>query len=197
MTTAPASSDGRLLHRDEAGQDRFGEMVATFDRAVDQAADHLRGRRGFDRVFMTASTLGDFSVLWHIINIVRGLVFRRRPDQVVALGVAIGIESLLVNQGLKRWFRRDRPTWTGGESTPVRRPSTSAFPSGHATAAVFSAVVLSHWDRRLALWWWTLAAIVAMSRVHVRIHHPSDVAGGAVVGFVLGRLALGVLRRLD
>jgi undecaprenyl-diphosphatase len=197
MTTAPLSNDAPVLNLSTTGQDRFGEIVATFDRTVEHAADHLRGRRGVDRVFMAASTLGDFSVLWHIINIVRGLVFRRRPDHVVALGVAIGIESLLVNQGLKRWFRRDRPTWTGGESTPVRRPSTSAFPSGHATAAVFSAVMLSQWDRRLAVLWWTLAAIVAMSRVHVRIHHPSDVAGGAVIGFVLGHIARRVLRRLD
>jgi undecaprenyl-diphosphatase len=31
-----------------------------------------------------------------------------------------------------------------------------------------------------------LAALVAASRVHVRIHHPSDVVGGAVIGASLG-----------
>lgn len=196
--TQTAAGNGRETEPEStAGQDRFGAAVAAFDRTLEEAADRLRGRPGFDRVFTAASRAGDFSVLWHSINIVRGLVLRRRPDQVVALAVAIGLESLLVNQGIKRWFGRERPTISGGASTPVRRPSTSAFPSGHATAAVFSAMILSRWDRRLALVWWTLAAIVAASRVHVRIHHPSDVAGGAIVGWVLGRLALMVLRRLD
>lgn len=196
--THPAGGDGLGIRpQSSSGQDRLGSTVAAFDRAVEQAADVLRGRPGLDRMFTAASTAGDFSLLWHSINIVRGLVLRRRPDQVVALAVAIGLESLVVNQGIKRWFRRERPTIAGGASTPVRRPSTSAFPSGHATAAVFSAMILSRWDRRLALIWWTLAAVVAVSRVHVRIHHPSDVVGGAVVGWGLGRLAILLLRRLD
>jgi membrane-associated phospholipid phosphatase len=34
--------------------------------------------------------------------------------------------------------------------------------------------------------WYSTAAIVAISRAYVRIHHPSDVIGGAAVGALLG-----------
>ncbi|MEZ5218677.1 MAG: phosphatase PAP2 family protein [Ilumatobacteraceae bacterium] len=55
----------------------------------------------------------------------------------------LGVESLLVNQGLKRLFRRDRPTTTGDDRYRVRQPSTSSFPSGHASAAFFAARLLT------------------------------------------------------
>jgi undecaprenyl-diphosphatase len=38
----------------------------------------------------------------------------------------------------------------------------------------------------LAPVYWTAATIVAASRVHVKIHHPSDVAGGMVIGLAMG-----------
>ena len=37
--------------------------------------------------------------------------------------------------------------------------------------------------------WAALAAVVAVSRIHVRIHHASDVIGGVAVGLALGLAA--------
>src|SRR5690606_33594024 len=120
----------------------------------------------------------------------------RRRRQVPVLAALIGVESLLVNQGIKRLFRRVRPTEAGDERYAVRRPSTSSFPSGHASAAGFAATVLTSWDgRRSAPLWWSMAAIVATSRAYVRIHHPSDVIAGVAVGRALGLAARRAARR--
>ena len=103
------------------------------------------------------------------------------------LALALGAESLIVNQGLKRLFRRPRPTVEGDPRYPVRRPLTSSFPSGHASAAAFTAVLLTTWDgKRSAPLWWTLAGAVAVSRAYVRIHHASDVVAGMATGAALG-----------
>lgn len=177
------------------GTDRFGPTVARFDARVDELLEYARDIAPVDALMRAASDLGDFSLIWHVCNLGRGLAVQR-PDQVVALAAALGVESLVVNQGLKRLFRRERPTVAGDARTPVRRPSTSAFPSGHASAAAFNAVILSGWDRSRAPLWWTLATVVGVSRAHVRIHHASDVVGGAVVGVALGLVARRVLRRL-
>ena len=113
------------------------------------------------------------------------------------LAIVLGVESLVVNQGLKRIFRRPRPTAEGDPRFPVRRPMTSAFPSGHASAAAFAATVLTAWDGpRSAPRWWTAAFAVAISRAYVRIHHPSDVVAGMAVGGVLGLGTVALLRRL-
>lgn len=178
------------------GRHALGEPVARFDRWADLQLERLRGHRVADVVFTTATKLGDFSLIWHLVNVTRGLTSTRRADEVPVLAVALGVESLVVNQGLKRLFGRPRPTLEGDPRFPVRRPMTSSFPSGHASAAAFSAVLLSAWDgRRAAPLWWGLASVVGLSRAYVRIHHASDVVAGMAVGTVLGVAAKRALRR--
>ncbi len=168
------------------GQGHLGPQVDAFDQWVDDALELLRGNPIADRVFATASHVGDFSLIWHGIAITRAIV-KGRPDQVVVLAVMLGAESLLVNQGVKRLFRRERPTTTGDDRLQVRRPTTSSFPSGHASSAAFAAMVLSGWDGpKVGMLWWKVAAIVGISRAYVRIHHGSDVVAGAIVGTLLG-----------
>lgn len=178
------------------GQSQFGPLVDRFDERVDALLEQLRGHPAADRLFTTASHVGDFSLVWHLIGIIRGGVLRR-PDQTLVLAALLGVESLLVNQGVKRRFRRERPTETGDDRLRVRRPRTSSFPSGHASSAAFAAMVLSGWDGpRLGALWWKVAAIVGVSRAYVRIHHGSDVVAGAVLGALLGAAARRVARRL-
>ena len=161
--------------------------VASFDLAVDRAFDHLRGRKAADRVFYGASELGDFGLVWVLLGTVKGL--RKGDDLATALKMtaAMGAESVLVNGVIKSFFRRTRPPWEVDRPLRVRRPLTSSFPSGHATSAVSAAMMLSEDDE-----WWPLyvglAAVVATSRIYVKIHHASDVAAGLALGVVLGMI---------
>jgi undecaprenyl-diphosphatase len=177
------------------GQGHLGPYVDAFDTWVDDALELLRGNPIADRVFTTASHIGDFSLIWHGIGVVRA-VAKGRPDQIVVLAVMLGAESLIVNQGVKRLFRRERPTTTGDDRLQVRKPTTSSFPSGHASSAAFAAMILSGWDGpKLGMLWWKVAAIVGISRAYVRIHHGSDVVAGAVVGTLLGLVGRRIARR--
>jgi membrane-associated phospholipid phosphatase len=177
------------------GRQRFGPAVATFDRRVDDLLEPVRAHRGLRLIFNVASEAGDFSMIWHVVSLTRGIV-QRRPRQVVVLAIALGVESLIVNQGIKRIFRRERPTAEGDPRYHVRRPMTSSFPSGHASAGAFSATVLTGWDGpRTAPLWYGLGGMVGVSRAVVRIHHASDVVGGMVVGTAMGMVARRVLRR--
>ena len=188
-------SDPAAVAAQVPGQSQFGPQVDDFDERADALLEQLRGHPLADRLFQTASHVGDFSLIWHALGMARG-VARRRPDQVVVLAALLGVESLVVNQGVKRLFRRERPTQTGDDRVPVRQPSTSAFPSGHASSAAFAASILASWDgRRSAPLWFAVAAVVGTSRAYVRIHHASDVVGGALVGLLLAALARPLTRR--
>lgn len=178
------------------GQSQFGPQIDAFDDRVDALLEQLRGHRLADRIFTTASHAGDFSLIWHGLGIARGIA-KGRPDQVVVLAAMLGAESLIVNQGVKRLFRRERPTVTGDDRLQVRRPTTSSFPSGHASSAAFAAMVLSGWDGpKVGMIWWQIAAIVGLSRAYVRIHHGSDVVAGALVGALMGVAGRRIARRL-
>ena len=160
-----------------------------FDDAFDDGLERVRGHPAADHVFRGASALGDFSVIWLLAGAGYGLTSARRADRALRMAMLLGAESLVVNQGIKRLFRRTRPTESGDERYPVRRPSTSSFPSGHASSAFFAASLLSERDRALAPLWFSLAAVVATSRAYVRIHHGSDVVAGAAVGLALATMA--------
>lgn len=159
--------------------------IRRFDTAVERAFDALRGKPAPDRVFYTASELGNHSLIWHLLATAQGL--RRNGDLAgtVRLVTIMGLESAIVNGPVKSMFRRQRPVHDGPRPFRLRQPRTSSFPSGHASAAAVFAVVASE-DDVLAPLYAVLAAVVATSRVHVKIHHPSDVVGGAVVGTALG-----------
>lgn len=175
----------------------FLRSLEGFDARVDERLETLRDSPVAARVFTTASHLGDFSLIWHIVAAARGVTSDRRADQALALSALLGAESLIVNQGIKKLFRRQRPTESGDERFDVRTPSTSSFPSGHASSAFFAATLLTYLDgRRSAPMWFGLAGVVASSRAFVRIHHASDVIGGAAVGLGLGLLARPLVRRL-
>jgi undecaprenyl-diphosphatase len=168
---------------------RVSRQVGRFDRTVDQAFDrHLRGRPGADRLFYGASALGDFSLIWHLVGVARALRSPADERAGVRLAVALGVESVVVNWGVKSLFRRARPQ-RHQHSRALRTPRTSSFPSGHASSGFLAASLLAARSRRPAtrLAWYGVAAVVASSRVHVRIHHASDVVGGAVLGLAAGR----------
>jgi membrane-associated phospholipid phosphatase len=171
--------------------------VAAFDDWVDQRLERWRGNPAADAVFVNASHLGDFSVIWHLIGAARGITSDARADQAFALSAVLAAESVVVNQGIKRLFRRVRPTVTGDPRFVIRRPSTTSFPSGHASSAFTAATLLTAWGgRRTGPAWFGVAAVVALSRVYVRIHHASDIVGGAVAGLAFGAAARRLLRRL-
>lgn len=174
----------------------MSEAILKFDAAADGWLESLRGNPLLDRVMTAATTAGEFSLVWHVCSLARGAA-RGRPDQIVALGVGIAAESLIVNQGLKRLFRRQRPTESGDDRFTIRTPLTSSFPSGHASAAAFAATTLIRWDgKRWAPLWGGLATTIALSRPYVRIHHASDVVGGVAVGLAMAAAARPVFRRL-
>ena len=157
--------------------------MSSLDEAVDAAFEPLRGRPGADRAAAVVSNLADYGLIWVALAGVKAL--RRGPDRrraVVALAAA-GFSSLVVSRVVKAAVERQRPD--DHLDAGVRTPSSSSFPSGHTLAAFCTAFVLADSDAQ------TVANVgfataVAASRVHLRAHHATDVAGGAVIGSVLG-----------
>ena len=165
--------------------------VDRFDRVVDDWWGRtFRGHPSLDRLFYVASELADFSVLWQLVGLAQGLRDDERDEEAaVRLGVVLMAESALVNQGIKRLFRRRRPEPDEPRPHHLRAPTTSSFPSGHASAAFTAAGLLAQRDPRLRPVIYAAAAVVATSRVHVKVHHPSDVVAGAALGIAFARLA--------
>lgn len=169
--------------------DNLPSTVDRFDDAVDAAWGRVfRGHPAADRLFYLASELGDFSVLWLIIAAGQGLRSDEDADASIRFSLLLLGESILVNQGMKRLVKRPRPEVVEARPLHVRRPMTSSFPSGHASSAMAAAHLLGKRNPRFRSLYYALAAIVATSRIHVQVHHASDVVAGAAIGMAYARL---------
>jgi membrane-associated phospholipid phosphatase len=104
------------------------------------------------------------------------------------LFVAVAFSNL-VTEVLKYCIGRGRP-FVGGEGNVFHfshfagNPAYYSFPSGHATTAFALALAVSAvWPQtRVAMAIYAL--IIAVSRLVLLAHHPSDVVAGAMVGIV-------------
>ena len=165
------------------------------DEFVDEAWEALRGNPVIDRVFYGASEAANFSRIWHAIGLAQAIALRD-PKRALRASAALGLEAALVNGPIKSLFERERPD-VDERPLKLRQPKTSSFPSGHASAAVVAASFLTPgmpWILRQAIR--LLAVVVATSRIHVQIHHATDVAAGAATGWVLARAIKPLLHRL-
>ncbi len=174
---------------------RVPNTFEPIDRAVDEAWDKIRGNAFADRIFYGASEAANFSTIWHALSIAQGIVLRD-PKRAVATSAALGIESALVNGPIKSLFERERPM-VDVRPMKLRQPKTSSFPSGHASAAVVAASFLTPGlspAGKFAIR--TFATIVSTSRIHVQIHHATDVAAGAAAGWALVQVIRPLLNRV-
>jgi membrane-associated phospholipid phosphatase len=136
------------------------------------------------RGVMQLGTLGAVVALGLVMAWLTG---KRLPPVavIVAALVALGIANRM-----KLVVERDRPA-----GVRIREVQDSfGYPSSHAAVAVAAAVVLTALVPRR--WRWVpgaLALVVALARMHVGVHFPLDLVGGALVGGAVGLLTLAVL----
>lgn len=105
---------------------------------------------------------------------------------VVVFAVVVSDLVLLI---LKSGYVRPRPSHIlNGVILPLGVDNESSFPSGHtARAFAVSSLVSLRMGRKYAFLV-ILAIGVALSRIIIGVHFPSDVVGGALLGILLGLL---------
>jgi len=140
---------------------------------------------------LLASALGAAGFIWWITALI-SMVFPNKRAAAWRLLIAVAFTWTVNEFMLKPFVDRARPFEVDTAITIIdARPTTAAFPSGHAAMAVAGAVAGSRMIPWSAWAWWPLALIVAVSRVYIGVHWPSDVVAGALIGlgttwFVLG-----------
>ena len=156
-------------------------------------------RSGFlTPVMKGLSLLGDKGMIWILLTLALLFVRRTRPlGARCALSMVIGL--IVTNLLIKNAVARTRPyELIEGLECLVGAQKDFSFPSGHATNSLACAWVLF---RRAPRKWGVaalvLAILIALSRLYVGIHYPTDVLAGAVIGIGSACLALWLAPKLE
>lgn len=147
--------------------------------------NHLRNPI-LDPIMQFITSLGDGGILWIIVTAVLLIIPKTRKTGILCL-ISLGFTVLVNNIILKNLVNRTRPY----EAIPdliliTKNPGDASFPSGH-TAASFSVavVMLMTMKKRYGIPAIVLASLIALSRLYVGVHYPSDVLGGFVVATLI------------
>lgn len=137
---------------------------------------------------LIASAIGAKSAVWIVLGSITWAVAPAKGMKVWRLLLALGLVGLVVDVVTKPVIGRVRPFVDHVEYREIGvRPDTPSFPSGHAATAAAGALAFARIWPAAAIPAWTLAAVIAVSRVGLGVHFPSDVLAGFLLGALIAR----------
>lgn len=109
-----------------------------------------------------------------------------KEDKGFMLFLSVIVTGAIV-YGLKLLFKRKRPYLVVEGIKKFIEAGGYSFPSGHASLAFILATVLSGFYKKGKNLYF-LAALIALSRIVLGVHYPTDVLAGSLLGIFIGKI---------
>ena len=167
------------------------ENIYSTDSALTDAIVALMPRNAItDSLFLFLSLSGLTVFIWLILLIFMILWEEKRHKEfIIYFLLAFITTSFLVNILIKNIVKRDRP-YVVKRLAVTACPQDFSFPSGHAAGAFTGAVVFACFDKKRRYLYFTIATLIAFSRIYLHCHYLSDVVFGALIGYGVGKTFL-------
>ncbi len=123
-----------------------------------------------------------FLILWHF-------EFKYTKQFITYFLASYIIVGFLVNIVIKNIIQRERP-YIANQIETLYCPANYSFPSGHSAGAFAGAVIFSYYDKKRKWLYYSLAALIALSRIYLHCHYVIDVFIGAFIGYLLSKMLL-------
>ena len=174
-------------------------------RSLRSAADPALpiGPAWVESVLIDVTALGSPVVLGLIVLIITGYLLLETRYVTAVIVLVSSISGEILNEALKVFFERPRPSVVPHLRTVV----TASFPSGHAMESAIIYLTLGALLMRVVEGRITkvycmamamfLTLIVGVSRVFLGVHYPSDVLGGWMLGFFWAAVTFLVTQRFE
>lgn len=164
-----------------------------FDSNVCVAVNHTSQYRMVRDCFRLVSRLGD-GIFWYGLMLAI-LVLENSRGVLPVLHMALtGVCGTLLYKWLKAKTLRPRPYQVRQEINMAAMPLDKfSFPSGHTLHAVLFSVIVLNYYPQLSVILLPFTLMVALSRVVLGLHYPSDVIAGSFIGAAVACLTFVVL----
>ena len=150
-----------------------------------------------NEVVKVFTSLGNYGLIWILFTLAL-LIYSDTRKVGMMCAVALIIDLILCNGILKNVIARTRPYDAFENIRCIISPQPDySFPSGH-TASSFAAVVpaiVNKNTRRIGVVALIIAILMAVSRIYVCVHYPSDVVGGLIIGMLCGAVSCKIFKK--
>jgi undecaprenyl-diphosphatase len=141
------------------------------------------------------TNIGRGGFVWAVAAIVRARVRPRLGMAACQVILAVTVAWIIPDAVVKPLTARPRPFAATTQLTTLREhPGSYSFPSGHAATAVAGAYSLAAMWPAARPYAWVLATLITLSRAYLGVHYPTDLLGGALLGWFVGWFVVGRTR---
>ncbi len=141
-----------------------------------------------NKIMVILTVMGNNGIVWLLISIPLLINYSSRIRG-IKLIVSLALTGFLGEIIIKRLVCRIRPYEDlEREELLIKRPKTYSFPSGHTASSVAAALTISCCFPYLTVPAFLLASLIAVSRLYLQVHYPSDVLAGATLGVICSLL---------
>ena len=148
-----------------------------------------------DKIMVFVTHLGDKGLIWIFIGLAMCFAKKyRRAGVNVLLALLIGL--IVGNLTLKPLVARIRPyEYIDGIKLLIEVPTDFSFPSGHSFSSFAAAYSVFLFHKKEGITLLVLALIIAVSRLYIYVHFPTDVLTGALLGIGVAYLSRYIVNR--
>lgn len=198
MGRAQAALQKRFLSLYHYLADVLPYWIVSWDERYLRFVQANRLLKKLSPAMIIATYFGD-GYLWGLVGLFILIWGTPLDRKYVMIAFAITIINMALFRFLKLVFKRMRPLYAAPpHELGYRLLDTYSFPSGHATTSFGIAYVLAHFYPILPVQIaaYSAAGIIAISRIHVAEHYPSDVISGALLGMLSSAFLLPIFERI-
>lgn len=168
--------------------------INIFDNYILSVIKKYMKNKYLDRFMLIATSMGNFGAIWIIMAVI---LILDEPYRIIGSIVILTlIISTIVGEGIiKHTVRRIRPcNYKDNINLLIAKPITYSFPSGHTLSSFAAAEVLSRYFSQYNLIFIGVAFLIALSRLYLYVHYPTDVLAGVIIGTLCYKLVFMILQ---
>ena len=158
------------------------ETIYKYDSLISYRLGDLRSYHWLRDLMVISSKLGDGSI-WLFLSLSLLLFGGREGQKAVLIGTISVILCVAIFKAIKHSTTRKRPFETYIDMEFILPPPDEySFPSGHSINAFAIATAAAWFFPLLFIPLFVMASLIAVSRVFLSLHYPTDVVVGGLIG---------------
>lgn len=173
-------------------------LIISFDQQLTHLLKNLFPNLSyFNQFFSFFSLKGNSLIIWILVIILVVILEEKKNPGIskndkkflIVFSLSFLITVFLVEIPLKNLFQRPRPvSFLNKFQLLSTCPNNSSFPSGHSATAFAASTVLSFFHKKRKWLYYSIATLIAYSRIYLGCHYFFDVVFGAFFGWLMAKL---------